>query len=112
KNLHKMFTRWGRSNVRETLMMSRFMLKDFRKSSKLGERIIFINQWTKLLFSFPILFLMFYFLMMHPLLYISGALTGAFVFSSIQMLFFTKKYNFADSLWAYPYSVFYIFALF
>ncbi len=113
KNLHKMFTRWGRSNVRETLMMNKFIFKKFRKKRTVyGEVFIFFNQWVKLILAYPLLVLMIYFLLTHPLLYLSSALTSAFVFSSIQMLFFTKKYNFGDSLWAYPYSVFYLGALF
>lgn len=112
KTLHKMFTRWGRSNVRETLMMNKFVFGDFRTKNKAGARFIFINQWVNLLAAFPLMFLMFYFLLTHPLLYLSSALTGTFIFASIQMLFFSKKYNFIDALWAYPYSVFYLFGLF
>ncbi|QDP86493.1 glycosyltransferase family 2 protein [Chryseobacterium sp. SNU WT5] len=112
KTLHKMFTRWGRSNVRETLMMNRFVFSDFRKKNKTGARFIFINQWVNLIAAFPLMILMFYFLMTHPLLYLSSALTATFIFASIQMLFFSRKYNFVDALWAYPYSVFYLFGLF
>ncbi len=112
KNLHKMFTRWGRSNVRETLMMHRFIFKNFRSKNKAGARIIFINQWTKILLTYPLTAIMLYFVLTHPVLYLSSALVGTFIFSSIQMLFFTKRYNFADSLWAYPYSLFYLVALF
>ena len=112
KTLHKMFTRWGRSNVRETLMMNHFIFSDFRTKNKTGARFIFINQWMNLIVAFPLMLLMFYFLLTHPLLYLSSALTGTFIFASIQMLFFSKKYNFIDALWAYPYSVFYLFGLF
>lgn len=112
KNLHKMFTRWGRSNVRETLMMNKFIFKKFRTGNKFGVRFIFFNQVIKLLLTIPLTVLMFYFLFTHPVLYMSSALTGTFIFSSIQMLFFTKQYNFVESLWAYPYSIFYLFALF
>lgn len=112
KNLHKMFTRWGRSNVRETMMMNSFIFKNFRGENKAGARFIFLNQWIKLLLAIPLVILMFYFLFTHPFLYVSSALVATFIFSSIQMLFFTKQYNFIDALWAYPYSVFYLFALF
>lgn len=112
KNLHKMFTRWERSNIRETLMMNRFIFKNFRNGNKLGMRFIFCNQWIKLFLTIPLTLLMVYFLVTHPFLYLSAALTGLFIFSSIQMLFFTKQYNFSEALWAYPYSIFYLFALF
>lgn len=112
RNLHKMFTRWGRSNVRETLMMNSFIFKDFRKKNKAGARFIYMNQWVKLLLVYPMTILMLYFLFTHPLLFLSSALTATFIFSSIQMFFFSSRYNFVDALWAYPYSVFYMFALF
>jgi Glycosyltransferases, probably involved in cell wall biogenesis len=112
KNLHKMFTRWGRSNVRETLMMNRFAFGNFREKNKTGARFIFLNQWVRLILAYPLVLLMLYFLLTHPLLYLCSALTSTFIFSTIQMLFFTKQYNFTESLWSYPYSVFYLFALF
>lgn len=112
KTLHKMFTRWGRSNVRETLAMRKFIFKDFRQNHKAGARFIFFNQSVKLFLAIPLMVLMLYFLLSHPVLYICSALTGTFIFSSIQMIFFTKHYNFVESLWAYPYSVFYLFGLF
>lgn len=112
RNLHKMFTRWGRSNVRETFMMGSFIFNNFRANNKAGARFIFINQFVKLFMAYPVLILMFYFLLTHPLLYLSTALTSTFIISSIQMLFVTKRYNFIDALWAYPYSVFYLFGLF
>ncbi len=112
KTLHKMFTRWGRSNVRETLKMNRFMFTRFREKNRAGARFIFLHQWMKLIMAYPLMVLMLYFLLTHPLLYMSSALTGTFVFSSIQMLFFSRKYPMGDALWAYPYSVFYLFGLF
>lgn len=112
KTLHKMFTRWGRSNVRETLAMNSFVFKNFRGKNKGGARFVFINQWITLLLAIPMVMLMLYFFFTHPFLYLISALVGTFIFSSIQMLFFTKKYNFIEALWAYPYSVFYMFALF
>ncbi len=112
KNLHKMYTRWGRSNVRETLMMNKFIFKNFRIKNKFGERFIYFNQCLRLIFAFPFTILMLYFLFSYPLFYLSAALTGLFLFSSIQMFFFTKQYNFIEAFWIYPYSIFYLFTLF
>lgn len=112
KTLHKMFTRWGRSNVRETLMMGKFVFQSFRSSKKTGARFIYLHQCMKLFMALPLFVLMFYFLLTHPFLYVTSALVATFIFSSIQMIFFTKQYNLLEALWAYPYSVFYLFALF
>ncbi|MFA5712586.1 MAG: glycosyltransferase family 2 protein [Bacteroidales bacterium] len=110
--LHKMFTRWGRSNVRESVKMAQFIFTNFRDGSKFPQRIIFINHIVKLLLAVPLTLLMFYFIITQPLLYIVSILSSAFLFSSIQMLFYAKRNNFLDSLWAYPYSIFYLFTLF
>ena len=88
------------------------MFKRFRETNRTGARFIFLHQWMKLLMAYPLMILMMYFLFTHPLLYVSSALTGTFIFSSIQMLFFSRNYPVGDGLWAYPYSVFYLFGLF
>lgn len=111
-NLHKMFTRWGRSNVRESIMMGKFIFTNFREESKLAPRIIFINHIIRILLAIPLTVIMFYFIVTHPLLYLVSALSSAFIFSSIQMIFYAKRANFLGSLWAYPYSIFYLFTLF
>lgn len=112
KNLHKMFTRWGRSNVRETWMMNKFIFQNFREGSKAGPRIIYANQWMRILFAIPLTLVMLYLVFTHPLIFLGSALVGTFIFSSIQMLFYSRRYSFKDALWAYPYSVFYLFGLF
>lgn len=112
KNLYKMFIRWERSNIRETILMSKFAFKDFREGSKSGTRIILLDQWIKIIFSFPLLFAMLAFLITHPFISIISTLVGILIFSSIQMFFFAKKHSVYGSLWAYPYSIFYAFALF
>lgn len=112
KNLYKMFIRWERSNVRENIMMSRFAFGKFREESTTGPRILLLNQWLKISLSYPMLVLMFVFVLTHPIMFISSTLLGIFVFSSIQALFYAKRHNLSESLWAYPYSVFYAFTLF
>jgi len=112
KNLSKMFIRWERSNIRENIAMSRFAFKDFRKESKVGTRILLFNQWLKIILAYPSVLLMLFFVCTYPLLFITSTLVGILVFSSIQALFYAKKHSVSESLWAYPYSVFYAFTLF
>lgn len=112
KNLRKMFTRWERSNVRETIAMSRFAFGNFRKGSKVGTRILLLYYWSRLLLAIPMLFLMFITIAMYPLLFLNATLIGILAFSSLQALFYAKKHNVSDSFWAYPYSIFYAFTLF
>lgn len=112
ENLYKMFIRWERSNVRENIAMSQFAFTKFRKDSTIGPRILLINQWLKVLLAYPLLLMMFYMVITKPVLFLTSAIVGIFIFSSIQVFFYSKKYNIIDSFWAYPYSLFYTFSLF
>ncbi len=112
KNLYKMFIRWERSNVRENIMMSKFAFKNFREGSTTGTRIILMMQWLKLVMAIPLLLILTFFVATHPILFIASTLSGVLVFSSIQMIFYAKKYNFNEALLAYAYSIFYMFTLF
>jgi len=112
-SLYKMFIRWERSNVRENIMMTKFAFTNFREESKIGARILLLNQWLKVLTAYPLMLLMLFFILTHPLLFISSALLSVFVFSSIQVFFYNKRQkNILESVWAYPYSIFYMFTLF
>ena len=112
KNLYKMYVRWERSNIRENIMMSKFAFKSFRNESTTGTRIILIMQWLKVIMAFPLLISLLLFLSNYPILFLCSSLSGIFVFSTIQVLFYTKKYNFSEALLAYTYSIFYLFTLF
>ncbi|KQO21616.1 glycosyl transferase family 2 [Flavobacterium sp. Leaf82] len=110
--LYKMFIRWSRSNVRENIAMAKYVFTDFRKESKFGARLLWLNQATKIVMAYPFMLFMFFFIIMHPLLFLSSTLLGILIVSSFPVLFYAKRYNLSDSLWAYSYSVFYTFTLF
>lgn len=113
KNLYKMFIRWERSNVRENIMMSKFAFTNFRQGPKTGTRILLLNQWLKVIMAYPLLMLMFLFVLTHPLLFLSSCLMSVFIFSSVQVFFYSKRQkSILESMWAYPYSIFYMFTLF
>ncbi len=112
RNLYKMFIRWERSNIRENIAMSRFAFTNFREGSKVGSRILLLNQWLKIVMAYPATILMLYFMFTYPLLFLSSTMVSILVFSSIQALFYAKKHDRLEALWAYPYSVFYAFTLF
>lgn len=111
-SLHKMFTRWERSNVRENLMMSKFAFKTFRNGSKSGTRILLVNQWMHMITAYPLFLIMIILLLTHPILFISSTLLGILIFSSLPAFFYAKKYNISEAFWAYSYSIFYAFGLF
>lgn len=111
-SLHKMFTRWERSNVRENLMMSKFAFKPFRNGSRSGTRLLLINQWMHMLTAYPLFLMMIILLVLHPVLFISSTLLSILIFSSIPAFFYARKYNVPEAFWAYSYSLFYTFSLF
>ena len=110
--LYKMFIRWSRSNVRENIAMAKYVFTDFRKESKFGARLLFVNQSLKIIMAYPFMIFMFVFIAMHPILFLSSTLLSILIVSTFPVLFYAKRYNLADSLWAYSYSVFYTFSLF
>lgn len=110
--LYKMFIRWGRSNVRENLAMARYVFTNFREGSKMGTRLLFINQILKLVLSYPSILLMLFFISMDPVLFISSTLLSILIWSSFPVLFYAKRYKLSESFWAYSYSIFYTFGLF
>ena len=112
QNLYKMLIRWERSNVRESIMMAKFAFSNFREGNKSAIRFMLMMQWLKLIMAIPFFFVLIYFVLAHPILFITSSLSGILIFSSIQMLFYAKKYNFSEALLAYVYSIFYMFTLF
>jgi hyaluronan synthase len=67
--LYKMFIRWGRSNVRENLMMAQYVFKDFRKGSKFGTRLLFIDQSLKIVMAYPFMLFMLFFIVVHQIIF-------------------------------------------
>lgn len=112
KGLYKMFIRWGRSNVRENIMMSKFVFSDFRRESKAGTRLLFVNQWIKLIMAYPVVFSMVVLMITHPVLFVTSTLVSILVLSSIPVLFYAKRYKVSEAFWAYSYGILYAFGLF
>ena len=112
KGLYKMFIRWGRSNVRENIAMSKYVFTNFREGNKAGTRLLFFSQATKIVMSYPFILAMLVFIVTHPILFISSTLASILILSSFPVFFYSKRYKFSQSLWAYSYSILYTFALF
>lgn len=110
--LYKMFIRWERSNVRENIMMADFVFKNFRRGSKAGIRLLFLNQWIRMFMVYPFMLLLLFFILTQPVLFLSSTFFSILVFSSIQVLFYAKRYTISQSYWAYSYSILYAFGLF
>ncbi|WP_396591049.1 glycosyltransferase [Allomuricauda sp. R78024] len=112
RSLYKMFIRWGRSNVRENIEMSKYVFKNFRQESKTGTRLLFLSQSSKIVMSYPFLLFMLFFIITHPLLFVSSTLFSILVLSTFPVIFYAKRYELSESFWAYSYSILYTFGLF
>lgn len=112
KGLYKMFIRWGRSNVRENIVMAKYVFTNFRKESKIGPRLLFISQALKIIMTYPFLLFMLYFIISHPILFLSSTLLSILVVSTFPVLFYAKRYSVSKAFWAYSYSILFTFGLF
>ncbi len=112
RGLHKMFTRWGRSNVRENIEMAKYVFTDFRKGSKAGARLLFLGQSLRILMCYPLLVFMLYFVLTQPLLFLSSTLLSILVITTFPVIFYARRYTLSESFWAYSYSILYTFGLF
>ena len=107
-----MFIRWGRSNVRENIVMAKYVFTNFRKESKIGPRLLFISQALKIIMTYPFLLFMLYFIISHPILFLSSTLLSILVVSTFPVLFYAKRYSVSKAFWAYSYSILFTFGLF
>ncbi len=112
KGLYKMFIRWGRSNVRENIVMAKYVFTNFRKESKVGARLLFISQALKIIMTYPFLLFMLYFIISHPVLFLSSTLLSILVISTFSVLFYARRYSVSKAFWAYSYSILFTFGLF
>ncbi|MDG5490115.1 glycosyltransferase family 2 protein [Psychroserpens sp. SPM9] len=110
--LYKMFIRWGRSNVRENIEMSKYVFTNFRDGKKSGARLLFVSQFLEIMMSFPVLFLMLFFIVTHPLLFIGSTFLSILVISTFSVIFYAYSYKITEAFWAYSYSILYTFGLF
>ncbi|SIQ08491.1 hyaluronan synthase [Maribacter ulvicola] len=112
KGLYKMFIRWGRSNVRENIQMSKYVFTNFRKGPKAGARLLFFSQFSRIVLCYPFVLFMLVFVLTHPLLFLSSTFVSIMVLSTFPVLFYAKRYSISESIWAYSYSILFTFGLF
>jgi len=111
QGLCRMFLRWARSNIRETIVMSGFIFKRFRRTPALGARInllltlfgMTVGEFLKVS-SFYCLFLNPLFILNVPL----GAAVGCLPPALFYILYGKDRRN---CVWAFPYTLFWTFGL-
>lgn len=110
KKLFKMITRWNKSFIRETYILSTFIFTKYRKRN----RLLPIIDYVMLLLLFPIQFIIITKSVLFCILFPYTALpfiTTAMTMGSIYMLFYVKLEKNLDFIYGIFYSLFYIFIL-
>jgi hyaluronan synthase len=111
KNLCKMFLRWARSNIRETIVMSTFIFRKFRRGPKLGARINLMLQ-VLTLSKAQFLFLgTLICLFSDPTIYTVQILMGITISSSLQAGLYIWRNRSTEGLWACLYGIFWFIGL-
>jgi hyaluronan synthase len=112
KGLCKMFLRWERSNVRETLVMSEFIFKNFRRTSPNGVRINFVLSVLNMVFTPVMLVGIFIYMIRWPNLFVNQTILATLLAATMPAVFYSIRFHSNKSLWAYVYNVFWLFGLF
>ena len=109
--LAKMFLRWARSNVRETIVMAKFIFKRFRRTPALGARINLLLHLHRMTIGEILKIWSLTILAAFPTLFFFNMVTGAILFSMIPGLFYLSRHKDSNFLWAIPYSLFWLIGL-
>ncbi|MBF0209335.1 MAG: glycosyltransferase [Desulfamplus sp.] len=110
-NLSKMYLRWARSNVRETIAMTRFIFKPFREGSKLGARINLISGWIAITKAQIFLVITWGLIILHPMTFGVNAIIGVLISSSLAAIIYAWKFGSLSSLWSFVYGFYFFVAL-
>lgn len=111
RGLCRMFIRWARSNVRETLAMARFAFTPFRRCGMLGARVNLVHQIVGM-FIYPFLLLGAAVLVWpYPVAGVVNFLVGCCVAACVPAAFYALRVRSLASLWAFPYSLFWLLGL-
>jgi len=111
RNLCKMFLRWARSNVRESLAMTRFIFRDFRDTPKSGARINLILEVINLTLMQLLKLVGLLWLTTLPIGVSLNLLLGALMGGGILALFYAIRHRSLASVWGLPYGVYNLLSL-
>jgi hyaluronan synthase len=100
----KMLLRWARSNIRETLVISRFVFGKFREDGALGIRINVLLGVLSLTFGQIIRFYGLALLIYLPLVVGPKMLVAAAIAACAPGCFYLIRYKSENAIWALPYS--------
>jgi hyaluronan synthase len=111
RTLCRMFLRWARSNIRETIVMSRFAFRRFRKTPAAGARVNLLIGWLNLSVGQGVKVLGAIHLFLIPQFFGLNLLLGAALGALAPAILYAFRYRSIQGVWAWPYSLFWLFGL-
>jgi hyaluronan synthase len=111
RGLCRMLLRWGRSEVRENVIMSTFAFKRFRNGPMLGARVNLVLAWISITVSQMFLVLGVAAVLMNPVSYGTQMACTMGLMTSLPAGLYCWRRQSLDGLWAYFYSFFWIVML-
>ncbi len=110
-NLCKMYLRWARSNIRESIAMTRFIFGKVRPEPMSGARINLAMELTRLVMAEVFKVMIIWGIAAVPLLFGYNLIIGALISGLIPATVHRLRHGGWDFLWAFPYVCFSLFAL-
>ncbi|WP_321414744.1 glycosyltransferase [uncultured Desulfobacter sp.] len=109
--LCKMYLRWARSNVRETIAMTAFIFTRFRQDSMLGARITLVSDVLKLTVAQIFFLISWGLILWHPAIFGSKTIIGIVLGSSLSATIYAWKFGRISSILAFAYGFFFFIGL-
>jgi len=109
--LCRMFMRWARSNVRETMIMSTFAFGKFRKTPVAGARVNLVDDWLSMTMAELLKPSIALSLLVYPFLTFMNLLWMALLGGLVPALIYGIRYRTTNMLWIFPFNLYSIFAL-
>jgi len=109
--LCKMYLRWARSNVRETIAMTAFIFTRFRRGSMLGARINLVSDWLRLTVAQVFFLISWGLVLWHPAIFASRTIFGIVLGAGLPAAIYAWKSGRVSSMLAFVYGFFFFTAL-
>ncbi len=109
--LCKMFLRWARSNIRETILMAKFIFTRFRQESSAGARVNFLTAVINMFIPRAIIGALLVGLSLEMHIYLLQILAGASLWACAPAIFYAIRKQSTDALYAFGYALFFLVGL-
>ncbi len=110
-SLCKMFLRWARSNIRETVHTASYVFTNFRKEAKSGIRFNFVMAAIGLALPYPFLICSLLLSFCLPMIFGLKLLAACVYGSMMTMIFYAIRERSTDALFGMPYGFYSTFLL-